>query len=327
MNRFRHVDAASVEEAVELLGGGDARIIAGGMNILPLMKLGVARPGTLVNIKGIPGIDGLSFDKASGLSVGALTKIDAVASDQLVRRHYPLLAQAASTIASPQIRNQATIGGNLTQEPRCWYYRGVHPCWLKGGRMCYAAAGENGKHAILGAGVCNSVQPSDLAPALVALDATAEVVGPEGVRTVPVEQLFKTPTADSRRLSALGVDEVFTRISVPQPSAGDVGVYVKKMERRVWAFASASIAVRLRFEGDAVADSRLVFGGVSQTPWRLRDVERLLEGKTLTDETVREASFASTVGARPLKHNGYKVRLAQAVVTEALAILRPSPTA
>lgn len=320
MNRFTHVDATSVEEAVRFLGDG-ARIIAGGTNILPLMKLGVAAPDKLVNIKGIPGLDTMTFD-GPGLTIGALAKIDSVASDPQVRRRYPLLSQAASSIASPQIRNMATVGGNLTQEPRCWYYRGAHPCWLKGGRMCYAAVGENGKHAILGAGTCNSVQPSDLAPALVALDAEAEIATPEGTRVTPVEELFKTPTSDSRRLSTLRHDELLTRVTIPQPDEGDAGVYIKKMERRVWTFASASLAARLRFKGGAVAESRLVFGGVSQTPWRLREVERLLEGKTLTDEVIREASLTSTAGAQPLKYNAYKVRLAQAVVSEALRRLR-----
>lgn len=324
MNSFRHVDAATVEEAVELLGDGDARIIAGGTNILPLMKLGVARPRTLVNIKGIPELDGVTFNEVNGLSIGALTKIDAVANNSLVKKHYPILARAASLIASPQIRNVATVGGNLTQEPRCWYYRGVHPCCLKGGRMCFAAVGRNEKHAILGAGVCNSVQPSDLAPALIALDAKAEVVSSSGQRSSPIEQLFMTPKAESRQLSTLVPEEILTRVSVPVTGRGGVSTYIKKMDRNVWAFASASLAAWLRLEGEVVADSRLVFGGVSQTPWRLEEVEHLLAGERLTDEVIEAASKASTKEAKPLTNNLYKVKLAQAVVTEALRSLRPN---
>jgi xanthine dehydrogenase YagS FAD-binding subunit len=323
MNNFRHVDAATIEEAIELLGGGDARIIAGGTNILPLMKLAIAKPATLINLKKIPGISDITFDEAAGLRIGAMTTIDAVANNDVIKERYPLLGQAASSIASPQIRNVATVGGNLTQEPRCWYYRGVHPCWLKGGGMCYAAVGENEKHSILGAGTCNSVQPSDLAPALVALDAQAEIASPRGTRTIPVEKLFQTPIADSRRLSTLKPDEIITRIEVPPPDRGDVSAYVKKMERHVWTFASASLAARLHFDAEVVTDSRLVFGGVSQTPWRLTKAEEALKGKPLDEVAIEAASTNSTVGARPLKHNAYKVRLAQATVTETLRRLRP----
>jgi len=184
--------------------------------------------------------------------------------------------------------------------------------------MCYAAAGENQKHAVLGAATCNSVQPSDLAPALVALGAEAEIASPAGTRMVPVERLFRSPTAESRRLTTLNHDEILTAILVPAAEGG-VSTYVKKMERKVWTFATASLAAWLRMDGDAVEEARLVFGGVSQVPWRLESVERMLVGRELTDALVREAATASTAGARPLRHNAYKVRLAQAVVEEALA--------
>jgi xanthine dehydrogenase YagS FAD-binding subunit len=299
MRRFTHVDAATIDEATRHLAEGDTRAIAGGSNIVPLMKLGIAKPGRLVNIKTIPGMDGINFSEREGLRIGALATIDALANDKTVKERYPLLSEAASSIASPQIRNVATLGGNLTQEPRCWYYRGPQPCWLKGGRMCYAAAGENEHHAILGTGTCNSIQPSDSAPALIALGATAKVASASGERTIPVEELFQKPIEGARRLSAL-----------------------KKMNRHVWTFASVSIAAQLTVNKGTVKDARLVVGGVSSIPWRLGQSETALEGQPLDERTIEKAAEASTQGSRPLKHNGYKVPLTRAVVTETLTTLR-----
>ncbi len=175
MRRFEHIDAESIEEAVKFLEEDNTRIIAGGSNLLPLIKLGIAKPTRLVNIKSIPKLKEISFSEDEGLKIGALATIDSIATSKIVRERYSVLSEAAFSIASPQIRNIATIGGNLCQEPRCWYYRGSQPCWLKGGRMCFAATGENEHHAVLGAGTCNSVQPSDSAPALIALGAKVRI--------------------------------------------------------------------------------------------------------------------------------------------------------
>ncbi len=322
MRRFTHVDATTIEEAQKLLGETETRALAGGSNIIPLMKLGIAKPDRLVNIKPIPKMDGISFTEKEGLRIGALATIDSIANNKMVKEKYPLLSEAASSIASPQIRNVATLGGNLTQEPRCWYYRGPQPCWLKGGRMCYAAAGENEHHAILGAGTCNSVQPSDSAPALVALGATANVAGISGERSIPVDELFQKPVEGSKRLSALKPGELITRVIVPPPKAGGTGTYIKKMNRRVWTFASVSIAAQLTMKDGTVEDARLILGGVSSIPWQLSPSEAALRGHPLDEGTIEKAAEASTQGARPLKHNGYKVPLARAVVTEALTKLR-----
>jgi xanthine dehydrogenase YagS FAD-binding subunit len=323
MRRFKHVDATTIEEAQKLLGETETRAIAGGSNIIPLMKLGIAKPDRLVNIKLIPRMDGISFSEEEGLMIGALATIDSIANNKMVKEKYPLLSEAASSIASPQIRNVATLGGNLTQEPRCWYYRGPQPCWLKGGRMCYAAAGENEHHAILGAGTCNSVQPSDSAPALVALGATANVASTGGEQSIPVDELFQKPVQGSKRLSALKPGELITRVIVPPPKAGSTGTYIKKMNRRVWTFASVSIAAQLTMKDGAVEDARLVLGGVSSIPWQLSQSEAVLRGRPLDEGTIEKAAEASTQGAHLLKHNGYKVPLAKAVVTEALTKLRP----
>jgi xanthine dehydrogenase YagS FAD-binding subunit len=267
-------------------------------------------------------MDGINFSEREGLRIGALATIDALANDKTVKERYPLLSEAASSIASPQIRNVATLGGNLTQEPRCWYYRGPQPCWLKGGRMCYAAAGENEHHAILGTGTCNSIQPSDSAPALIALGATAKVASASGERTIPVEELFQKPIEGARRLSALKPRELITSIAIPPPRVGGIGTYTKKMNRHVWTFASVSIAAQLTVNKGTVKDARLVVGGVSSIPWRLGQSETALEGQPLDERTIEKAAEASTQGSRPLKHNGYKVPLTRAVVTETLTTLR-----
>jgi xanthine dehydrogenase YagS FAD-binding subunit len=322
MRNFDHIDAGTIQEAAKLLEEDDTRIIAGGSNVLPLIKLGIAKPRRLINIKSIPTLNEISFDEEGGLKIGALVTIDSVAANKIVRERYKLLSEATYSIASPQIRNVATICGNLCQEPRCWYYRGPQECWLKGGRMCYAAAGENEHHAILGAGACNSVQPSDSAPALIALGAKAQINDSREERIIPVEEIFQKPVDGSRRLTSLRPGELITALEVPTPKKGNIGTYIKKMNRRIWTFASVSIAAQLTIENGVVGDAKLVLGGVSSIPWRLSQSEMELGGHPLDDETIERAVEASTTGARPLKHNAYKIPLARGVVMEALTKLR-----
>jgi xanthine dehydrogenase YagS FAD-binding subunit len=325
MNRFEHRDATSVDEVVTLLGDEETRLIAGGTNILPFMKLGVLNPRRLINIKTVPKLGEISFSEENGLVIGAMATIDSIARNKVVRDRYHVLHQAANTIASPQIRNVATIGGNLHQQPRCWYYRGSQNCWLKGGWMCFAAAGENEHHAIFETGPCNSVQPSDIAPALIALGAKARIISLDGERLVDVEELFHSPTDGSRSLTAFP-GKLLTRIEVPTPRKGGVGVYVKMMNRRVWTFASVSVAAQMVVENGVVADVRLVLGGVASIPWRLSRGELALRGKTLDPVSMEEIAEMSIAGARPLKNNAYKVPLSRETVREALSKLQASDT-
>jgi len=322
MRNFEHIDTKTIQEASKFLEEDNTRLIAGGSNILPLIKLGIAKPMRLINIKSIPMLKEISFNEEEGLKIGTLATIDSIATSKIVRERYPLLSEATFSIASPQIRNIATIGGNLCQEPRCWYYRGPQECWLKGGRMCYAAAGENEHHAILGAGTCNSVQPSDSAPALVALGAKVHITDSREERTIPIEELFQKPVDGSRRLISIKPGELITALEIPSPKKENIGTYVKKMNRRVWTFSSVSIAAQLTIENGVVGGARLVLGGVSSIPWRLSQSELTLMGHPLDDGTIEKVAEASTKGAKPLKHNAYKIPLARGVVTEALTKLR-----
>ncbi len=319
MKTFEHVNAVSAQSAVKLLApDGYSRPIAGGTDLLGQLKLGIVRLERLVNLKSISGLGEISFDEANGLRIGALATLDEIAARDVVRERYPVLFKAISVAASPQLRNFGTIAGNLLQGSRCWYYRGAFRCWLKGGEKCYARDGENAHHAIFSGGPCYTVQPSDPAPALVALGAQATIVGPSGKRVVPVERLFQRPHEGGRTLHAIGPSEVITEVAVPPPAAGSRGTYLKAMERRVWAFALASCAANLTFEGDEVLEARLVLGGVAAVPWRAEAAEAVLRGNRFDVETVDKAAGLAAAGAQPLAHNSYKVPLVKAVVAQAL---------
>ena len=249
MKNFTHVDARSVHGAVGMLDA-DACILAGGTDLLGRMKLGITTPEKLVNIKTIPDMNIISFDEEHGLSLGALATLDSIYENRTVQKRYPLLAKAISLAASPQLRNAATIGGNMAQEPRCWYFRGSFDCWLKGGERCLAQNGENEQHAIFGEGPCHSVHPSDPAVALCALKAEVLISGPGGERSLPVEDLFQSPHEGARRLTVLQTSEMITEVRIPVPVFTSRGNYIKAMERKAWSFALASVAALVNLDGD-----------------------------------------------------------------------------
>jgi xanthine dehydrogenase YagS FAD-binding subunit len=318
MKNFSHVNAGSVEEAIRLLGVDRSRAIAGGTDLLTLMKPEIVAPDHLVNLKSIPGMDYVRFEKNDGLRIGALATLSEIMVNKTVREQYPLLVRAISVSASPQLRNRGTIGGNLNQAPRCWYYRGQFHCWLKGGQICYAREGQNAHHAIFQGGPCYAVHPSDPAPALVALGAQARIVGPDGERNLPLEELFQAPRTDSRRLTILKPWEIVTELLLPVPSPGSRGIYLKAMERRVWAFAQVGVALQVALDGENIREIRVVAGGVSATPWRLKEVEGILRGRVPDEAIIDQAAGMAASGAKPLSHNGYKVPLIQGLLKEAL---------
>jgi len=323
MKRFEHVDATSTTGAIRLLGAdGHARPIAGGTDLLTELKLGIISPDRLVNLKTIPGLGEIHFDKVRGLQLGAMATLDSIAAHDVVRERYPVLWQAILSAASPQLRNVGTIGGNLCQDSRCWYYRGPFYCWLKGGEICYARDGENAHHAIFGGGLCYMVHPSDLAPALIALGASVRITGPNGGRVVPVEQFFQRPREGARGLTILGQAEIITEVRIPASALGSQGTYLKAMDRRAWAFALASVAVQLTMDGDTVQDVRLVLGGVAPTPWRVPVAEDALRGQPLDNAAIDRVAEAAAAGAQPLGHNYYKVPLVKGIVRQALTALR-----
>ncbi len=251
-----------------------------------------------------------------------MTTIAEVASDAIVRQRYPALAQAAGAVASPQLRNQGTIGGNICQKPRCWYYRGDFHCRRKGGDTCYALAGENQFHCVLGGQGCYIVHPSDTAPALVALNATVHIAERDGTRIVPIEEFHVPPSEDIQRETVLQADEVVTAVEIPAPASGMRSSYRKVRARGAWDFALAGVALALQFSGDRVTAGRVVLSGAAPVPWRSREAEQAVVGNELTDEVVTRAAEAAMRDAAPLKRNAYKVALFRGVIREALLEIR-----
>jgi len=257
------------------------------------------------------------------LEIGALTTLASLEQDASIAAAFPVLAQAASSIASPQIRSAATVGGNLNQRPRCWYYRSEdYPCLKKGGTECFSYYGKNRYNAILGGGPSYIVHPSDLAPALVALGAEVQLISPRGERVLTLEEFFVLPSeGDVLRETRLAADEVLTRIRVPAPASGQRSIYLKFKERDAYDFALAAVALVLQTDGDRLANCRLVLGAVAPVPWRCTRTERKLAGRPLGEELVALAAQDALADAEPLSENGYKVPLTQGLIAEAFEAL------
>lgn len=323
MRPFDYVRPASLGEAIGLLDGdGDAaRPLAGGTDLLTLMKHEISTPGLLVDLKRLPELDDRIAPTADGrLGIGALVTLSQLESDPLLAGPYAALAEAAAQAATPQLRNMATIGGNLLQRPRCWYFRSQHvDCWLKGGSDCPAREGENQFHALFGAGPCVAVHPSDLATALLALGASVEVTGVNGARSVPVDALFVLPEDGRRRENLLEPGEIISAVELPPVSQATRSAYLKAMDRKAWAFALVAAGVRLTVENGVINDARVALGGVAPTPWRAQRAEAVLAGSRPSPDLFAEAARVALEGATPLAHNGYKVPLLTALVRNALA--------
>ncbi|MBI4467466.1 MAG: xanthine dehydrogenase family protein subunit M [Acidobacteria bacterium] len=318
MRNFEFVNAPTTERAIELLGP-QAKLIAGGTDLLDELKEGLIAPERLVNLKANRALKYLRFSPSEGLRLGALTTLSELETDRTVREHYPMLAAAVRVIASPQIRNMATVGGNLCQRPRCWYYRNdaLH-CTRKGGPICYAVSGENQYHAILGGHLCFIVHPSDLAPALMAYDARISYAGPGGRKTLPLGEFFVGPAVNITRENLLQPNEVVEEISLPTPAAGTRGVYLKVRDRNTWDFATLSVAAVLEMDGATCRRARIVLGAVAPVPWPAPDADKVLTGARITPEVARRAADAALRGARPMSHNAHKVPLAKNLVRRAI---------
>lgn len=322
MRPFEHVNAPDIQTAITLLSEASTEAIAGGTDLLGELKERIKNPKRLVNLKTIPKLSEIRYDPKAGLKIGALATLSEIERRPVIREKFSVLAQAASSVATLQLRNMGTVGGNLCQKPRCWYYRNaLFPCWLKGGEKCFAEDGENKYHAIFRANRCHAVHPSDLAPALIALGATVRVVAADLDGEISLEELYTKPTASRRQMTILGPDELIVEVRVPRPKDGSGGVYLKVMERQSWAFALVSVAAQLSCEGERIADARLVLGGVAAIPWRAKDSERILTGQRFSEELAERAAEAAVAGAQPLRDNEYKVSLAKALVKRALRLL------
>ena len=323
MQPFDHVSANSAAGAVELLQQGapsGARVIAGGTDLIPLMRDRIQSPRLLIDIMpASAALRYLRFEPDGALRIGALATLADIERDPHIAARLPILTQAVRDAATPQLRAMATAAGNLMQRPRCWYFRGEFPCWLKGGDKCFARDGENKYHAIFGASPCVAVHPSDLAPALVALEAELAIAGPGGAtRTLPLERFFSSPTDDERIEYRLQPGEVVTEIRVPAQPAGASGAYLKVMDRQAWAFALVSVASQVSVRDGLIERARLVLGGVTNVPWRVTAVEDLLTGQRLTPALAAQAADHALENAHPLAHNGYKVPMARAAIRRAL---------
>jgi xanthine dehydrogenase YagS FAD-binding subunit len=315
---FSYVRVRSEEEAVERLSRPGARIHAGGTDLLGCLRDGVFAADTVVSISRLERLRGIARTDGGGLRIGALTTISEIAAHETVRADYPGLAGAAASVASPQLRNQGTLGGNLCQRPRCWYFRGEFDCAKKGGDFCFAANGENRYHAILGGGPCFIVHPSDTAPALIALGASIRLLGSDGVRELPLERFFVLPEQELRAENVLRRGEILTDVLLPAPAAGAHSSYRKVRERGAWDFALASVALALTLDSGRVSRARVVLGGVAPVPWRCEAAESAVRGERLTPEITGRAAAAASRGADPLDQNGYKLALVRAIVEESL---------
>lgn len=329
MRPFSYIRPSSITEAIALLDAppdqtGDReadrpRLLAGGTDLLTLMKHDLATPGQLIDIKRLPELDNSIVMSPEGTTIGALTSLAKLEQDPVIRDTHPALAEAAGLAASPQLRNMATIGGNLLQRPRCWYFRSDKiNCWLKGGDDCPARDGENQHHALFGESPCVAAHPSDLATALVALGAIVHLRGPSGERTLPLEEFFVPPTEERRRENILEEAEVIMSITIPNPPAAAQSTYLKAMDRRVWAFAQVGVGAMLVIENQRITGARLVLGGVATTPSRATEAETLLTGAAPGRELFERVAQVALEGAAPLSRNGYKVPLAKALITRAL---------
>ena len=323
LRTFAYVRPASVSEALKQIEGRGAHIHAGGTDLVGCLRDGVFEATTLVSLAKIDELRGLSVAADGELRLGALATIAEIASHAAVVEKFAALSQAASLVASPQLRNQGTIGGNLCQRPRCWYFRGDYACTRKGGNTCYALAGENQFHSIFGGGACVIVHPSDMAPALIALDAKVRIVGPKGARVIPLEQFYVLPEKDATRETVLEPGEMVLGVMVPAPPAGQKSGYRKVRARGSWDFAMAGLAHAVTMKAGKVAGARLVLSGVAPTPWRLPAVEKLLAGQKLDPALIAKAAAAAVAGAAPLERNGYKVPLVRGLVEEVLGGIPP----
>jgi xanthine dehydrogenase YagS FAD-binding subunit len=315
MKSFEWMQAASLDDAIAQLGPGVV-VKAGGVDLLDRLKEGLDSPTRLVNIRGIAGLDAISVAATGGeLVLGPLATLAQIEAHADVNRRWPALAKACAHAATPQIRNMATVGGNLVQRPRCWYFRSADfHCRKKGGSICYAHEGENQFHAIVGNGLCAIVHPSSIATALVAYGATVKLKGKKGERTLPLEQFFALPEKDVTRENVLAADELITEVRLLATTAATRAAYHKQVEKESFDWPMADVAVVLEMDGRTCKRASIVLGAAAPVPWRAKSSEAILGGRVIDERAAEAAANAAMQGTTPLKKNAYKVPLFKAVV-------------
>lgn len=321
MQAFEYANPKTKEEAVGLLATewGQAEILAGGTDLLSLMKDHISTPKRVIDVKSIKEMTGIKYDGRSGLRLGALVTLDELLDNRDVRQTYPALAQAVEGITSPQIRSRGTVGGDLCQRPRCWYFRAGFGLLAKDENgKSLVVEGDNRYHAILGnSGPAYFVNPSSLAPALIALGAKVRLFGPQGPHELPVEQFFVIPKSDKDREYALKPNELVTEIVIPAANGLRSSTYeVRQKEALDWPLAAGAVALKMK--GKRVESARVVLGHVAPTPWRSQEAEQALTGKDVSEETATAAGQAAVGGAKALSQNKYKIQLARVAVKRAV---------
>ncbi len=320
MQAFEYANPKTTAEAVKLLGSewGPTEVLAGGSDLVSLMKDYVATPTRVVSLKQIKELGGIQFKAGSGLRLGSMATLEELIDHADVKRHYPALAEAAGGITSQQIRNMGTVGGDLLQRPRCWYYRAGYGLLAQYNGKSLVPNGDNRYHAILGnSGPAYFVSPSSLAPILIALGAKVKLVGPEGARELDLDKLFVTPASDQEREHALKPNEILTEIAVPHHTGAKSAVYeVRQKEALDWPLAAAAVVLHL--DGKTVKGARVVLGHVAPVPWPSPEAEEALAGKSLTEEVADAAGKAAVSKATPLSRNAYKVQLTRVAVKRAV---------
>jgi xanthine dehydrogenase YagS FAD-binding subunit len=320
---FELFQPTSVDDAVALLDRHrkEAWVLAGGMDSFDWLKDRNKRPKVVVDLSGVQELRGVKATADGGLEIGAATTLTEVVQHPVVKSKFPLLAQAAGLVASPQIRNQGTVGGNVSQDTRCWYYRSGWTCYRAGGNICYAdtPTAINREHAIFDANRCVAVNPSDTAPALIALDAKMVIRSAQrGERVVDAEAFFIGPGIDITRMTVMQPGDLLTAIRIPGTWAGAAFYFEKVRERQVWDFPLVNVAAMFKVSSGAIQDSRIVVNAVAAHPMRLMSVERAVAGKPRNEDTATIAGDLAVQGAQPLAHNGYKIPLMRNLVKRAI---------
>ena len=320
MNPFKMAQPTTVKGAISVLGEepNETPILAGGTDLLGEIKEGVRSPAMVVNLKSIPEMRRLKVTAAQ-IEIGALVTLSDLLNSPDIQRVLPALAETLRLTAATQIRNNATVGGNICQRPRCWYYRDASfNCLKKGGELCYAREGENEYHAIFDNATCNIVHPSNLAPVFIAHDALFEVTGPDGTETIPAGEFFISPEEDITAETILMPQQVLTRVIIPAKGLGGKAAYVETREKQSFDWALAGATVRLERTAGKVTNARVVLSAVAPTPLRREDLEEMLVGKTVTEKRIKQVCEAAVKDATPLAQNGYKTSLVKAILRRAL---------
>ena len=321
MTRFELYRPTDLAGALELLDklGPDGWKMAGGQDSLDWFKDRAKRPSAVVDLSGITAMRGI-HETADGIEIGALTTLTEVAESSLIQERYAVLSSAAARVASPQSRNVGTIGGNVCQDTRCWYYRAGIDCYRAGGSACYADSpeGQNREHCLFEADRCVAVTPAETGPALVVLEASMVIHSADGERVVPAEEFFIGPDVDIERMTEIGPGDILTAIRIPDTWSGAAFYFEKVADRNTWDFALVNVASALRLDGDTISDLRIACGGVQCTPRRMTGAEDVARGSAKNEETATLAGSVAARGATPLNYNHFKIPLLENLVTRSI---------